>query len=604
MSGNSSNPTADLKAFRDDWKNELSRQARDAEEVKVEPEAAHQLSPSSTPAYVPQDNSFDEAPFPFQFTDSLLRGWQESPPSLSKQDKRKSVEADPSKNIPVCQKKPRRSLVDVFIDDLNDLDDIPFFDISLPREIAVRIFSFLEINDLCACSQVSAAWSSIANDNLIWERLYQRIQMTFTGQSLISQSDNWKQTVKECYVSSRNLLLNWKEHKCQITYYHHAQGGILTSAHALNDLLIAGYTNGQVRCWNISNQDTQTFEPSNKSLQLLNEDDDGVLGTSENSVTSVKIADGDTVMAGYKHGQVQIWKQADIDSLLVLDFPGYCVKDLVSNMDIGYIQLGHQTNGNCDIKILSLSGDSTEAIASIQIRTEDENWTLPKHLMIPLHVSSSDTTPLMYLSRNSVHVHRTTYDYYTSRFHHSSSPLEEFYATHFTCLESSSRYFNLGFTSHLGLQAEYKVRQYDAATLGNVTDLRGHTSQVTCIDSSFPSGSMLCTGCHDRRVRLYDCRLPSYAVHTYMGHPDAVQCIQSDDWKIVSGDMEGYICAWDQRMANKFWESQSRYRGRLQLSDFSVEHSLTGLPSICSSSYDMPEASTYNLSLITPYDSI
>ena len=60
------------------------------------------------------------------------------------------------------------------------------------------------------------------------------------------------------------------------------------------------------------------------------------------------------------------------------------------------------------------------------------------------------------------------------------------------------------------------------------------------------------------RVRLFDTRLPTCAVHTYMGHPDAVQCIQADDWKIVSGDLEGYICVWDQRMANKFWESQSR----------------------------------------------
>lgn len=47
-----------------------------------------------------------------------------------------------------------------------------------------------------------------------------------------------------------------------------------------------------------------------------------------------------------------------------------------------------------------------------------------------------------------------------------------------------------------------------------------------------------------------------------------------------------------------------RYRGRLQVSDFSVDHSNSEIPSICSSTYDVPEASNYNLALITPYDSI
>jgi len=38
----------------------------------------------------------------------------------------------------------------------NELDDVPFFDVSLPREIAVKIFGFLEMKDLCSCSQVSS----------------------------------------------------------------------------------------------------------------------------------------------------------------------------------------------------------------------------------------------------------------------------------------------------------------------------------------------------------------------------------------------------------------------------------------------------------------
>ena len=60
------------------------------------------------------------------------------------------------------------------------------------------------------------------------------------------------------------------------------------------------------------------------------------------------------------------------------------------------------------------------------------------------------------------------------------------------------------------------------------------------------------------RVRLYDTRLPGFSpVHTFMGHHGAVECIQCDDKKIVSGDNEGYVCVWDQRTTSKLWESKN-----------------------------------------------
>ena len=58
--------------------------------------------------------------------------------------------------------------------------------------------------------KVSKAWGAIADDNLLWERLYCRIKSTFTGLSVVDQSDNWKETVKDCYVWTKTLLLNWK----------------------------------------------------------------------------------------------------------------------------------------------------------------------------------------------------------------------------------------------------------------------------------------------------------------------------------------------------------------------------------------------------------
>ena len=82
-----------------------------------------------------------------------------------------------------------------------------------------------------------------------------------------------------------------------------------------------------------------------------------------------------------------------------------------------------------------------------------------------METQSTDITPLIYLNRDSINIHKTTFDSYTSKYYNNCAQIEEFYATHFTCLESSHRYLNLGFTSHLGLQAEYKVNPQSVATI-------------------------------------------------------------------------------------------------------------------------------------------
>ena len=80
----------------------------------------------------------------------------------------------------------------------------------------------------------------------------------------------------------------------------------------------------------------------------------------------------------------------------------------------------------------------------------------------------------------------------------------------------------------------------------------------TMYGSVYPNISMLSSGSVGCRVRLYDTRLPGFSpVHTFMGHHGAVECIQCDDNKIVSGDNEGYVCVWDQRTTSTLWESKN-----------------------------------------------
>ena len=38
----------------------------------------------------------------------------------------------------------------------DEINTVPFFDVELPREIALQIFSYLSLKDLCSCAQVCA----------------------------------------------------------------------------------------------------------------------------------------------------------------------------------------------------------------------------------------------------------------------------------------------------------------------------------------------------------------------------------------------------------------------------------------------------------------
>lgn len=47
-----------------------------------------------------------------------------------------------------------------------------------------------------------------------------------------------------------------------------------------------------------------------------------------------------------------------------------------------------------------------------------------------------------------------------------------------------------------------------------------------------------------------------------------------------------------------------RFRGEVQVYDFSKDQLTQGVPDICLSTFDEPSASNYNMALVNPYDKI
>lgn len=73
-----------------------------------------------------------------------------------------------------------------------------------------------------------------------------------------------------------------------------------------------------------------------------------------------------------------MWSQSDSESMVVHEFTGYSVKDIMINSDLCYVQVNHQTNGGCSIKLLSMEEGGVNATDTVVIRGDEEAWTLPK----------------------------------------------------------------------------------------------------------------------------------------------------------------------------------------------------------------------------------
>uniref|UniRef100_A0A7M4ENE0 F-box domain-containing protein n=1 Tax=Crocodylus porosus TaxID=8502 RepID=A0A7M4ENE0_CROPO len=59
----------------------------------------------------------------------------------------------------------------VFLENVFSNNDEALINKKLPKELLLRIFSFLDIVTLCRCAQVSKAWNVLALDGSNWQRI-------------------------------------------------------------------------------------------------------------------------------------------------------------------------------------------------------------------------------------------------------------------------------------------------------------------------------------------------------------------------------------------------------------------------------------------------
>lgn len=212
---------------------------------------------------------------------------QEKQPQLQQQQ-REEEEA------PHRRDETAGKLLDQLIQDLNEVNDIPFFDIELPYELALKIFRYLTCAELGRCAQVSRAWRVLAEDAVLWFRIC--TSEGFHVDASVSDSPCWKSTLRDCRKAARTVCSNWKNRVGSISQLQFELGKVLVDVSSWDRFVFAGYTSGDVRLWDTLHWDSSaSYLKTSSSLEAFCEPRPAVSHVRVNSTVAA---------AAFHHGEV------------------------------------------------------------------------------------------------------------------------------------------------------------------------------------------------------------------------------------------------------------------------------------------------------------
>ncbi|XP_018409782.1 PREDICTED: F-box/WD repeat-containing protein 8 [Nanorana parkeri] len=505
------------------------------------------------------------------------------------------------------------SLVEQLIHDLNDINEIPFFDIQLPYEIALKIFHYLGKQELGRCAQVSKAWKVLAEDEILW---YHVCQMEgFLTDSKVTACTSWKEALKERRTQESLLRTNWKNRIGTVSQLHYELGKVLCDVHTSDGVVLAGYTSGDVRLW-----DTRTSGLAESFLETTHHLDHSA---QSHQVSFVQI-NKSLAVAAYEDGSVDVW----------------CIHARREPI--------HYYRHNQKIQALALCPE-TAAIATassfeVKVESPDDRgyWRSScifhtQKLVNFLHlIHSSEGCPVAVAAAEEI--------VYLLKPEVPEKILHSTYGHTVTSLDVSLDQAAFGVKSYGWFSNNgNKIHVYNLQTGQCLTNLGNSAGDFSCINLKDSPPNLLVTGNRDRRVRVYDMRC-SKSLCSFYAHHLGVSAVRMDDWKVVSGGEEGLICTWDQRMGTKLWEMHARHpvryiwfssqtlitanipdeknprgasimdddltahrrhRGTINVHDFSVDQrSFESILPICRSSYNEVTGYNYNIGLAVPYDHV
>ncbi|XP_034728717.1 F-box/WD repeat-containing protein 8 [Etheostoma cragini] len=437
----------------------------------------------------------------------------------------------PQQPQPKRKVKKDDELLDLLIQDLNEVNDIPFFDVELPYELALKIFQYLNSTELGRCAQVSRAWRVLAEDSVLWFKMC--TEEGYHHEASVSDSPCWKSTLRDCRNSAKTVRSNWKNRVGSISQLQFELGKVLCDVSSCDNFVLAGYTSGDVRLWDTLNWDSTASYLKVNSLSANSEPRPYVRYVQVNSTVAA---------ATYEDGCVDLW----------------------STETGGEPLLHYQSTGT--IQALALSPDSptlcSAAGPDIRLDCADDRgyWRTVCQVRLPKPVESlvlvpgrGQQCPLAALVAGEA-------VYLLDPREEKPQTLHSVYGHPVTCLDASDSHVALGVkrTGWAMHDGGNKIHVYSLETCKSVACVGDSLGDFTCINLRDSPPHLLVCGNKDRRVRVFDLRAGSSVASLYAHHL-GVTSVQADDWKIVSGGGEGLVCVWEMRMGAKLWEMHNRH---------------------------------------------
>ncbi|XP_019854353.1 PREDICTED: F-box/WD repeat-containing protein 8-like isoform X1 [Amphimedon queenslandica] len=497
------------------------------------------------------------------------------------------------------------------------MNTVPFFEVQLPRELALLIFNYLSVVDLCHCAQVSRSWAALAEDNLLWIAVCRR--MGYSTELVKDQVIHWKTVVKELILHRKQVQQNWMERVCTVTVHKPTSSiGSLCTATYHNREVLACYSTGVCHLWSLSTKESVLAPPTRATPTC---------SALCNSMGCHCDANGNCTLFSLEDSKVNYTCKVNerIHSL-----------DMATNG--GHYAVAFASGGNDSFSSLTLLINKDSSLSdwyksAVQLPSSAQlnNFHINK---VSLVLSDKENSPFLLLY--STHSHLVL-----------QSPLESFItATHFLgedspCFVNCFTYSHQSSTVACGSihYGYHEVRLFDIISGVNKESYRGHSGRICSLSFDRGQNNRLISGGEDKKLNLYD-GSSNYPVTSLFGMSSPVVCLQLEDWKVVSGSRDGTVAVWDLRIGQELWRGHDRHSvslcevdneylivahipsvqplntngspqhsrqcGAVRMYDFSADLSdyAKKLPSICSSSYDEPSASFYNLNLLYPYDII
>ncbi|XP_074495101.1 F-box/WD repeat-containing protein 8 isoform X2 [Sebastes fasciatus] len=503
----------------------------------------------------------------------------------------------------ILQQQPKRKvkkdeeLLDLLIQDLNEVNDIPFFDIELPYELALKIFQYLNCTELGRCAQVSRAWRVLAEDGVLWFK--KCTGEGFHQDASVSDSPCWKSTLRDCRNSAKTVRSNWKNRVGSISQLQFELGKVLCDVSSCENFVLAGYTSGDVRLW-----DTLHWDSTASYLKINS------LSSNSNPrpyVSHVQV-NGTVAAAAYEDGCVDLW-----------------------STETGGEPIHHYQSPE-RIQALALSPDSpilgSAAGPDIRlVRADDRGyWRTVCQAQLPKTIESlvvvpgrGQLWPLAALTAGEA-------VYLLDPREEEPRTLHSVYGHPLTCLDASDSHVAFGVkrTGWAMHDGGNKIHVYSLETGKPVACVGDSLGDFTCINLRDSPPHLLVCGNKDRRVRVFDLRAGSSVASLYAHHL-GVTSVQADEWKIVSGGGEGLVhpvrhvrfntstlvtanipddklprgaCITDDDLT-----AHRRHRGVICHYDFSEDAlSQDHILPICRSDYIESSGYNYNIGLAMPYD--